>query len=100
MPNIVLFSLSKVSFTDNKIFACLLTYFRNLKRSRDPEHIPSWVIYHAYTQYTPTYQSAHDIWSAYSIINAKDMIEGKIKKKRVTWPWPRPLRGYTLLSQC
>jgi len=26
-----------------------------------------------------------------SFTDFKDMIGAKIKKKRVTWPWPRPL---------
>ena len=59
-------------------------------------HSLSGVIYHASTT-TTVYQSAHEIWSV-QLHQFQRYDWGKIKK-RVMWPWPRPLGG-SLSTQC
>jgi len=71
----------------------LSVIFQNLKRSRDHEHIHSAVIHDACsTRPTRKYRPAHQFWSSYNFTHSKDMIWPQ-NLERVTWPWPRPLRG-------
>jgi len=73
---------------------------RNLKRSRDSVLIPFcglWQsIIHALGHLCVSQHTAYEVPS---FTDSKDVTWKQNLRKRVTWPWPRPLRG-CLSSQC